>query len=370
MEEHIPPGGNWKNIPLEIKSKRLDRIRETGGRTTYYGRLVWDEPAYTITTYYHRLPNSSNLHPEQHRMISQREAARLQSFPDSFIFTGPKSAMRKQVGNAVPPLMARAVAREISKFLKTPTFVDLFAGVGGMSIGFEMADLKHLAALELDEQLFQPNIDYHQKYESDFVLGDITQEETKSKLYESVGNRELGVIIGGPPCQGFSNAGWRDPNDERNTLFKEFHGVVGKLQPEFFVMENVPGILTMRNGKVIKEIRDYFSEIGYHVYEPMKLRAEAYGVPQKRRRVFIIGSRNKVQMDIPEVLFGKDDIFLPEPVTVREAIGNLPTLGLKDGSSEIEFDIEEPTAYDLLMQEKISFDEFYQSHITELKASA
>ena len=76
---HIPEGGNWKDIPLTISDARLTNIRASGGRTTYYGRLSWDEPSYTIATYFNRVGNGCNLHPSQCRVMSNREAARLQS---------------------------------------------------------------------------------------------------------------------------------------------------------------------------------------------------------------------------------------------------------------------------------------------------
>ena len=104
---HIPEGGNWQDIPLSISDTRLDKIRETGGRTTYYGRLCWDKPSYTIATYFNRVGNGCNLHPSQCRVLSNREAARLQSFPDSFIFQGSNASQYKQIGNAVPPLLAQ-----------------------------------------------------------------------------------------------------------------------------------------------------------------------------------------------------------------------------------------------------------------------
>ena len=97
MAIHIPPGGNWKNIPTSIPSQRLAQIRESyakggGSRSTYYGRLRPDAPAYTINTYFGRPGNGCHLHYDyaggQHRVISQREAARLQSFPDDFVFLG------------------------------------------------------------------------------------------------------------------------------------------------------------------------------------------------------------------------------------------------------------------------------------------
>ena len=80
----VPQGGNWKNIPLHIPSKRLEQIRKSGGRTTLYGRLAWNKPSFTVTTYFNRPGNGTYVHPEQNRVISAREAARLQSFPDNW----------------------------------------------------------------------------------------------------------------------------------------------------------------------------------------------------------------------------------------------------------------------------------------------
>src|SRR5690606_3549664 len=115
---------NWQNIPDNIPSKRLEQIRRSGGRTTYYGRLKYDQPAFTITTYFNRLGNSSNLHPEQQRMISIREGARLQSFMDNFVFYGSKASQYKQIGNAVPPLLAKAVAETIKPYIENKSFID------------------------------------------------------------------------------------------------------------------------------------------------------------------------------------------------------------------------------------------------------
>ena len=113
--EHIPPGGNWKNIPLEIKDKRVDSIRSTGGRTTYYGRLHPYRPSYTISTFFSRTGNGCFIHPHQDRLISQREAARLQSFPDDFIFYGNRTSQGIQVGNSVPPLVGKAIGKMFIK---------------------------------------------------------------------------------------------------------------------------------------------------------------------------------------------------------------------------------------------------------------
>lgn len=98
---YIPEGGNWTDIPLSVTDRRLEGIRATGGRTTYYGRLRWDAPSYTIATYFNRVGNGCNLHPSQLRVMSTREAARFQSFPDDFVFVGSKASQYKQIGNAV-----------------------------------------------------------------------------------------------------------------------------------------------------------------------------------------------------------------------------------------------------------------------------
>ena len=132
--EAVPEGGNWKDIPESIPSKRLDQIRENyrqggGSRSTYYGRLRADMPSYTINTYFNRPGNGCHIHPSQNRMLSQREAARLQSFPDQFRFAGPQSIVNNQIGNAVPPLLAYQVAGQLGE---PGIFVDLFSGAGGL----------------------------------------------------------------------------------------------------------------------------------------------------------------------------------------------------------------------------------------------
>ena len=125
---HIPPGGNWKDIPTSIEDKRLKSIREgyasgKGSRSTYYGRLHPDRPSYTISTYFTRPGNGCNLHYDfdggQHRTISAREAARLQSFPDWFEFVGKEASCFKQIGNAVPPLFAFHLAGSIRSYLES-----------------------------------------------------------------------------------------------------------------------------------------------------------------------------------------------------------------------------------------------------------
>lgn len=362
IAQYIPEGGNWKDIPESITDKRLEGIRATGGRTTYYGRLKWDSPSYTIATYYNRVGNGCNLHPSQDRVMSTREAARFQSFPDDFVFVGSQASQYKQIGNAVPPLLGRYVSTLLKPYLQSYNFVDLFAGCGGLSEGFLMNEFNLLAANEYDKNIIQTNILNHSKYtdKEHFILGDITKEETKQKIIEACNGHQVDVILGGPPCQGFSYAGWRDPNDNRNQLFREFVSLVRVLRPKFFVMENVLGILTMRQGEAIKDIIRAFGDEGYHISTPLKLNSMNYGVPQKRKRVFIIGSLDaNITFEQPEPLFEENSLLLPKPVTVRDAIFNLPAVEDGGGAVEMEWEFSNPSPYDLLMQRKIDFDEFY-----------
>ena len=364
MVEHIPEGGNWKNIPESVPSKRLEQIRRSGGRTTYYGRLRRDKPSYTISTYFNRLGNGCYIHPTQDRLISLREGARLQSFRDSFFFCGPKTSIYKQIGNAVPPLLGRVIAELIKPYLKNKNYIDLFCGAGGLSEGFKMEDYELLGSIEMVKHFFNTfkynhSTDNNEKF---MILGDITEKENRDKLISIRDTFDIGAIVGGPPCQGFSTAGCRDPNDERNQLFRYFVDCVDKIHPEMFVMENVPGILSMQKGAVIKEIRQSFEEIGYYVSEPFRLNAEEFGVPQRRKRVFIIGSVKKIRIREPEPLFSEKDSNLPNPITVQQAIGNLPILNAGEGDMilELEDNIIPTSPYEELMMGNISFDEFYK----------
>ncbi len=353
LATYIPQGGNWKDIPDTIHDKRLDSIRATGGRTTYYGRLRWDKPSYTIATYFNRVPNGCNIHPEQNRILSNREAARLQSFPDDFIFKGSKAS----------PLLARYVSSLIKPHLKSYNFIDLFAGCGGLSEGFIMNGFNLVATNEIDANIMMTNEFNHSKYapKENFILGDITKQDVQQHLFDACKDTQIDVIVGGPPCQGFSYAGWRNPDDKRNQLFREFVSVVCHFKPKFFVMENVPGILTMKKGETIKEIIAAFKDVGYHINTPVKLKAEDYGVPQKRRRVFIIGSLDSsIELSKPTPLFSDDDSNLPNCITVKKSIGNLPPLSDGEGEIETDFSFKEKSAYDKLMLKEITFDEFYR----------
>lgn len=361
MVKSVPSGGNWKDIPTHIPSKRLERIRETGGRTTYYGRLRWDYPSYTVTTYFNRPGNGCNIHPDdsnsnspQHRLISFREAARLQSFPDKFRFFGTKTSMYKQIGNAVPPLLAYSIAKNF----KGSTAVDLFCGCGGLSYGFEMAGFDVIAGLDIDKHSVETWKNNHQGHA---ICGDITNIEVKESLYGAVKDKlkgkQLDLIIGGPPCQGFSTAGWRLNDDPRNKLWNHYLEVVEKLKPKYFIIENVMGLLsaTQKGNTIIDNMRESFGKIGYKINHK-KMNAEEFGVPQLRRRIFIVGSLEECEeYNFPEG-------FVNNPVTVADAIKNLPSLGVKDGKDEVVIEeYETNSLYESWLLDNITTEVFLSS---------
>jgi len=179
--------------------------------------------------------------------------------------------------------------------------VDLFAGAGGLSEGFKQAGFNTLAANEIMpdfSETFKLNHQEAKVFTKD--IRQITVEEFKKEC--RINGKRVDVLIGGPPCQGFSMAGRRDPKDPRNSLFMEFIRFVDGLKPKFFVMENVPGILTMKtsDGKKVAEIiEEEFKKIGYEV-KHKKLLAADYGVPQKRKRVVFIGTNTRKKITFPE----------------------------------------------------------------------
>jgi len=201
--------------------------------------------------------------------------------------------------------------------------IDLFAGCGGLSLGFEMAGFKIPLAIEKDEWASET---YKYNHPTTKVLTeDITEINDLEKLLED--NIIIDGIIGGPPCQGFSLSGNRDSSDPRNSLFMQFVRFVRNFKPKFFVMENVTGILSMKtkNGELVKDIiLSEFIDSNYNV-EIFKLNAAEYGVPQSRNRVFFIGIRKDLKFD-KETLTPKPIFMGKDQVTIEEAIMDLPQI--------------------------------------------
>src|SRR3989344_5353518 len=164
--------------------------------------------------------------------------------------------------------------------------IDLFCGCGGLSEGFEDAGFKIITGNDNDKNMIESFKLNHPNSKS--ILGDITKI-TSNELLNNYNKEEISLVIGGPPCQGFSTVGDRRAEDPRNKLFYEFVRVVKDIKPKVFVMENVPGILTMQGGKVKDTIIEEFERLGYIINIKI-LNSEEFGVPQKRRRVFFVGN--------------------------------------------------------------------------------
>lgn len=357
----VPPGGNWKDIPESVPSQRLKQIRESyargeGSRSTYYGRLLSGEPAYTISTYFGRPGNGCHLHfdASQDRTISYREAARLQSFPDSFVFTGPNTAIAKQIGNAVPPLLAYWLAKA---FGKPGILVDLFAGAGGLSLGFHWAGWKSAVASDIDEHAmatFAKNI--HQNV----LVGDIRAREIRSgiiKLATVDTNNLPRILVGGPPCQGFSTAGnRRSREDDRNHLFKDYCALVESVSPDAFLFENVTGLLNMEGGAVFAEVVAELKKVATEV-RVWRVAADEYGVPQRRKRVIIVGFRTLEPFQLATGPLSSG-LFGGAPVSVGEALGDLPALTAGQDGSAFKYRTTPQTPFQRLMRGEIEASAF------------
>lgn len=226
--------------------------------------------------------------------------------------------------------------------------LDLFAGAGGFGLGFQLTKrFKIVCSLEIDkwavETLKANNVEKQK-----IIHNDIRKFNTPRKILNACPYKP-DVIIGGPPCQGFSFAGpAKDPKDPRNSLFKNFVQWVHVLHPKIFIMENVRGLLTGKNEKgekVIDIIKKSFQSIGYTV-TIWELNAANYGVPQSRERIFIVGNKFGIELSEPVIthylptekrqLNGKAKT-LKQAISVQKAIGDLPKLNAGEGEEETVF---------------------------------
>ncbi|MEB3886597.1 DNA cytosine methyltransferase [Lyngbya sp. CCY1209] len=202
------------------------------------------------------------------------------------------------------------------KPIKTYNFIDLFCGAGGITQGFSQAGFNPVASAEINpiasatHKRNFPN--------SHHFCGDIKEFQTREWLSQ-IGSPSVHLVVGGPPCQGFSVAGKRDPNDPRNHLFKEFIRIVSEVRPWYVVMENVPGILTLKKGRIKQTIFEAFEAIGYTNVSVAILESAAYGVPQIRPRTIFIANRFEMQNPYP------NPQLLPEQYKpIESAISDLP----------------------------------------------
>jgi DNA (cytosine-5)-methyltransferase 1 len=222
-----------------------------------------------------------------------------------------------------------------------PKIIDLFSGVGGFSLGFEMAGYETVFAIDFWKDAVE-TYNHNRKAPIAEVMNihDLSTEKLKQIMEE----HEIEGIIGGPPCQGFSTVGTRDINDERNHLYLEYCRVVKEVRPKFFVIENVKGLLTLNKGMFRDDILKRFGDLGYKISEPQVLDSANYGVPQHRQRVFFVG-----------VLEGEFEFPKPKRnmVSTEDALSDLPSLDKMTEHREIlEYPFEPQNLYQAFMREK------------------
>ena len=201
-----------------------------------------------------------------------------------------------------------------------PVIVDLFCGAGGMSLGFKQAGYKIAFANDIEPSCIETYSFNHPELPKEYIY----QEDINNiieEIEERIRYKEVDVVIGGPPCQGFSNANrQRIIDDPRNKLYKSFVKIVEKVQPKFFVMENVQGMLS-----VASQVQEDFEAIGYKLHCEV-LNASDFGVPQNRKRIIFIG--NRLGLDNASIFaeINLKNAYLNRQYTLKEAIEDLPKL--------------------------------------------
>lgn len=205
---------------------------------------------------------------------------------------------------------------------KKPTFIDLFAGAGGLSIGIQQAGFKPLAATDWDHWSCETLRANHK----DLVVheGDISSVDLE-EFSKQIGTRTVDLIVGGPPCQGFSQLGKRQKDDPRNQMWRQYMRFVEFFQPKVFLIENVPQLLTSDEFPSIKKAAE---DLGYEIREKV-LHAVEYGVPQKRKRAIIFGSKIGLPNHPEPTHTSSDNLnllntHLKNWTTVKDAIADLP----------------------------------------------
>lgn len=385
--ELIPEGGKLpppEELPEEIR-------RNNFGNT--YKRLDRNAPSLTMVPGNNAFP----IHPTKHRSLTPREAARLQTFPDNHNFIGDRRRQCILVGNAVPPKLAEIIGKSIlehhfgnvkkqdsskptvlitdsensiensiipmkslSKLNESKGFVDLFCGAGGFTIGFAKAGWKPLLGVDINKSVTITHTDNFPSIP--FLNGDLSDENVFNITTQRFENKEVGIVVGGPPCQGFSifgkrrfvnTQGYNPHDDPRNKLVYSYLNVVKKIQPRWFLMENVPGLANLDQGLFLQSLIEEFKEIGYKNTEFRILNAAEYGVPQLRRRLIIIGNRTGHIIPWPKKkYFEKPKEWQKKFRTVGEVISDL-----SEEKSLSEFTCHVPMNHKPLLVERYKYIE-------------
>jgi len=235
-----------------------------------------------------------------------------------------------QYKQQILPLLTNNV--KTSSNTRFNTLVDIFSGAGGFSLGFQMAGFKIIGALEVDKWASET---FKQNHPESKVIIDDIRNVSNENLKTAFDNPD--IVLGGPPCQGFSICVKNscDPKDPRNSLFIEFLRIIRVLNPRVVIMENVPNLLNARinsGERVIDIIHIELNKLGYEVQSDV-LEAVRYGIPQIRKRLFVIGSKVSFRQFFPEPTH--DEI---EYVSLWDAISDLPDIEAREGAEIMDYD--------------------------------
>lgn len=351
----VPEGGRMpppSELPPEIRRKNF-------GNT--YKRLHRDRPSLTLVPGNNAFP----IHPTLHRSLSAREAARLQTFPDSYMLVGNRAEQCRLVGNAVPVALARSIGESIKDFLTaalnshdTPinfsnnreniamnytmsvpkfpkhtglTAVSFFTGIGGMMLGFKNAGVEILSSYDLKKSVSRnlgenfPALQHHQM--------DIAKL-TSGEVEDHCAGRNIDIVFGGPPCQGFSLFGRRrfvntrehkPDHDARNELSLKFIELAIALAPRAIVMENVKGFTSTarKDSTYLADMEELLQRAGYE-FKHRVVNCASYGVPQNRERFLLVAWKSGTTFLWPEPKhFSEPKPWQRRFVTVGDVISDL-----------------------------------------------
>ena len=294
-----------------IKKKKLESLRLSAfpEETADDGVKIYGETSYEnqIAVLSHYIHNNREIESKEHKIeiISAiREFLSRKQFRQNTI---SEEMTDEEIWNVAESPLQYGL---FDDFFNVPfpapqnpkfTFIDLFAGIGGFRIAFQNLGGKCVYSSEFDAKAQET---YLANY-GEMPFGDITKESTKSYI-----PKDFDVLCGGFPCQAFSLAGRRlgFKDETRGTLFFEIEDILKKHQPKAFFLENVKGLVCHNGGKTLKTILEHLDNAGYNVVPPQILNAMDYGVPQHRERIYIVGFRKDLDINI-------DDFHYPTPMT-------------------------------------------------------
>jgi len=220
--------------------------------------------------------------------------------------------------------------------------VDLFSGCGGLSFGFEQAGFECVLGVDIDAPALKTFAHNHPHAAA--LQLDLAQDASIEAIMHHIGDRKIEIIVAGPPCQGFSLTGTRNENDTRNKLFYSVFKLAEKVKPKYVVIENVPGIANLYQGRARSAILGEFERLGYSAAEKL-IFAPDYGVPQIRKRMFFVGTLGTTVFPFPEASHKPDSY-----VSCEEAIGDLPSLKSDLGDEVSVYKAPPKSTYQRLMR--------------------